>query len=253
MSSETLWWLKNNGAAAYADIVGNRHVGRHLIIRVLEDCALHAQAGTGDCWVSDRVQENLLGESRRDIRNARDQLATLGYLVDINTMRGRAKVWRVVIPGYSFADEIEPQKPAKNGRANGRANGRGVGRDIPPLTEQNRTPPQTPQGETYTQVIALVIAKERNTTRGEPGGGLLRKWEQDYTPIVSQALHDHPDLTPEAIATLCYKQRNGHTPERPTPATPQRPTPRPDCPDCGGAGNYRQWNDTEQDYGKTQW
>ena len=247
MSSETLYWVATNGRTVYANVPTSRQVGRHFICRVIENLALHAEETTGKVWISDRAQENELGEERRDIRNARELLVSEGWLTDTGETRNRSKVWKLSLPGYTWATINTPA----SGRANGRANGRGVGRDNPPLTEQNRNTPLTPQrgdrsereetpggeGSKNAQVLAGCIERERRTMQN-PGAGVHAKWRKEYAPIIRQELERDPEGQINALVDRCYDLRNGKA-TSPTSHAPAYEGGAPDCPHCEGKGYGR--------------
>jgi hypothetical protein len=244
MSSETLYWVATNGRTVYANVPTSRQVGRQFLCRVIENLALHAEESTGLVWISDRAQESELGEDRRDIRNARELLVSEGWLTDTGETRNRAKVWKLSLPGYTWATQNTPV----SGRANGRANGRGVGRDNPPLTEQNRTTPLTPQrehksereqtpggeGSKSDEVLAGCVERERITTPNARAG-LVNHWRKEYRPLVSQALERDPDGQVSDLAQRCYNLRNGLA-TSPTSHAPAYEGGTPDCHHCNGAG-----------------
>ena len=250
MSSDTLYWVAINGGTVYANVPTSRQVGRHFMCRVIENLALHAEETTGKVWVSDRAQEKEIAEDRRDIRNARELLVTEGWLTDTGETRNRAKVWKLSLPGYTWATQNTPA----SGRANGRANGRGVGRDTPPLTEQNRTTPlppkrehksereQTPGGEgsKSEQVLTGCIERERRTVQSA-GVPLLKLWRKDYTPIISQEIGQDPDGQISDLVERCYNRRNGLA-ISPTSHAPAYEGGAPDCPHCEGKGYGRPYD-----------
>jgi hypothetical protein len=247
MSSETLYWVATNGGTVYANVPTSRQVGRQFICRVIENLALHAEETTGKVWISDRAQENELGENRRDIRNARDLLVAEGWLTDTGETRNRSKVWKLSLPGYAWQTQNTPA----SGRANGRANGRGVGRDNPPLTEQNINTPLTPQrehksereetpgggGSKNDEVLAGCIERERRTVQ-TAGVGLVNKWRREYAPIIRQELERDPEGQVNALADRCFNLRNDLA-TSPTSHAPTYEGGAPDCPHCEGKGYGR--------------
>jgi hypothetical protein len=250
MSSETVYWCLTNGGTVYANVPTNKQVGRQFMIRVIENLALHAEESTGVLWVSDRKQETELGEDRRDIRNARELLAAEGWLTDTGETRGRAKAWKLSLPGYTWQAEKDPE----HGRANGRANGRASGRDIPPLTEQNINTPLTPQtgqghrrerdtggGSFVSDCIDGCVSWEQTHYRGQAGTGLLKTWRNEYRQIITaQVLREQGLDSLDTVVSWATAKRHGKD-TAPTTAT-HTPTPESvyqgqhDCPHCGGIG-----------------
>jgi hypothetical protein len=251
MSRHLVEWLLENPI----DLPEVPNVGTDRAWRVLMALANRADENTGKMYASDRTQERDTGLERRGvIQPVRKALEDAGWLVNTGKVASRGvKVYELVVPGYSrpsssgevsLATEVVDNKPS--GVASGEGSGVGSGEVSLAQTEQNETPPLTPQkgarsqapkgGQDLEQLLAMSVALEVKHYAGTAGVGLQKMWRKEYTPIAVKALEGRQGETLEQLAQQCYESRNGITPRKAPPVAPETPQGSPGCELCEGKG-----------------